>query len=49
MFSTLINRNGRQLRSSFFRSFQAALEYAEKMAGIIAIESPQGEIVWERI
>jgi len=49
MYATIIKTvDGIKLRSSFFKVLKEAIEYSERMPGILEIEEIGNGIVWER-
>jgi hypothetical protein len=48
MYKTLINYHGRKIYSSLFKTEKEAIEYAERMRGIVAVIDPKNKIIWER-
>lgn len=51
MFATLViaNWSNAKVRSSFFHEFEQAVEYAERMPGVIEVQDVEtNEVVWVR-
>ncbi len=49
MYATLVEMpHGERFRSSFFQTKEDALDYAQRMPGIVAVEKIGGALVWER-
>lgn len=48
MYATIIDYNGKELRSSFFTNERKAIEYAKSMAGVIAVEKIGEGLIWKR-
>ncbi len=50
MYGCVIDWNGRRIYSSFYRTAKEAIEYAERMPGILAVElAHSGQPpIWER-